>query len=228
MLFNLTTFNRPNCLRESLASLEAALHSVQPSDIYIADDGSDDARTRALLLAAAAASKHRFHLRSSENPHVGVNLNNFHRLDMMSSDASPERFVYLSDDDILYSASFHDQLHRLKARMEGDPSIFCGTLFDSQNARHQILDESDPEYLVKRIVGGCSMLIRIGDFLAAMRRFEAAIASNSVGWDSALAEYARERERRIICSRRSYVQHIGKWGVNSTPAMFDHAPDFVD
>lgn len=235
LFISIVTFNRSHIAIKSISDLLNKNKYNLP--VLVQDDCSTEVEIKRFLTTHDAASNIDG-LRSNEK-NIGCDANNITRLDILKEIGSntenfaANTFVYLTDDDMLYSNSFGIALQRMLAIMQNDSDILAGTLFNVK--QHPVIKDYAysgvlQHYVVKQSFGGCSVLIRVQDFLDAMSFYQSSEYKNFgglIGWDWGLCTYARKTKRMLISTNNSYVQHTGITGVNSTPHKFDCAENFV-
>lgn len=230
MFINVTTFNRSNIAIPSLQQLIKATNEGSKHPIVITDDGSTDNTLNCYLLALTKKHASRY-ICVNLLTHAGVEQNNIKRLLFTPAYFLINyEFVYFTDDDMQYSSQFLQQLNQVKEYMLHNNNIFAATLFNVNHLRsptHTPVGEIDG-YDIKPSFGGCSMLIRTVDFSNAMQHYTSRQYNGNQGWDWAICHYAQQQNKLLIATKNSYVQHIGKTGVNSNPNAYDFATNFID
>jgi hypothetical protein len=139
-----------------------------------------------------------------------------------------QEFVYLADNDVAYSLSFDRELQKLKQLMHNDPSIFASTLFNVHNPWHLETEAFGDDHVCKTSFGGVSILIRAEDFRDAMDFYLSPEYLGIKGWDWAICHFAKLRNKKMVASKMSFVQHIGLYGQNTSPTHVDIADNFVE
>jgi glycosyltransferase involved in cell wall biosynthesis len=235
LFISVVTYNRSQIAIKSISDLLNKNKYNLP--VLVQDDGSTEVEIKKFLSQIHNICN--IDALSSYETNKGCEINNITRLQtLLDIGASTENFaantfVYLTDDDMLYSNSFGIALQRMLAIMQNDTDILAGTLFNVK--QHPVIKDYAysgvlQHYVVKQSFGGCSVLIRVQDFLDAMQFYQSAEYKNFgglIGWDWGLCTYARKTKRMLIATNDSYVQHTGITGVNSTPHKFDCAENFV-
>lgn len=239
LIISVTTYNRSKIAMQSISDLITKVKMKFP--IFIQDDASTELGINTQMLIFHNQIMNFYLNRNEQN--IGCELNNINRLDFIINSLQNlgkhiefinDCFVYLTDDDMLYSNHFLIQLKRLLVILENDSSILAGTLFNVNN--HTVIEEYKfsgilQTYLIKQSFGGCSVLIRIKDFIDAIQFYESQEYKNYgalPGWDWALCTYARKEKKILISTQNSYVQHIGVNGVNSKTNKYDSADNYID
>ena len=122
-------------------------------------------------------------------------------------------FVVLCNDDILYAVDWYWQLMAMVSRNKA--FVGAATCFNTDtHGFNYMLNETEG---VKHNIGGCCTAVRrdIIDLL----------------WDRPLppvldhcfCDISRELAHLQVCTKTSFVEHIGGWGVNSRPDRYDVA-----
>jgi hypothetical protein len=68
----------------------------------------------------------------------------------------------------------------------------------------------------------------VGGFCLVIREKVFEAMQSISGWDWRYCEAASRLGLPILCTRISYAEHIGDWGVNSRPGELDKALHFAN
>lgn len=217
LTITITTYNRPFVLEKSLKSLQKATNLP----VVIIDDASTDNNTKKTLLKYGM-QKNNWQVKFNKS-NLGAAANNSTRGQYVNT-----KWMYITDSDVIYSRQFTQRLKALKEYCTQCNGI--GTLFNTYTAnRHQEINNhefSNDKYVVKRSIGGVSMLIETSLFNEVMPVYKDYLRPGYTGWDYGLVFYAQEHNIPLISTRKSYVDHIGLYGVHSNGAC-DKAKEFV-
>lgn len=228
MLFSIVTYNRPQYAIESINQLIA---SVQKTDvIMVKDDCSKNDVMKHYLYHQLSKVIYPHVLIKINDRNIGVEKNNRSRIALHDFRKEHGDYIYFTDDDMQYSSEFYAQLMAAKQLIENNQSVGLISLFNIDNGnytgRHMNIADYD-NYKIKFSVGGCSMLIKQSDFLAAMLAYKSKKYSGEPGWDWAVCHYLKRSGKVILATANSYVQHIGAIGVNSNGDHYETAKNFI-
>jgi glycosyltransferase involved in cell wall biosynthesis len=206
----ITTYNRPNYLKECLESVKAA---SKPDLILLVDDHSTDAETRDVFL--------KFHI--PDVPiikHVNkVNSGIKESLRWGFDRAFNERCecVINLDGDAIVKANYLERIISLKNIYKHNivTGFNCKTKNKDGSERHKILVEEE-DFNTKKSVGGINMCINLEDYHYLLPQL------NKAGnWDH---NFCLAHPNDMVCTVPSVVQHIG---VNSSMGH-NEPPDVAD
>lgn len=225
IVYNIVNYNRANLAIKTLNSL--SLNQIDYSLIHLIDDCSTD---NIDIVKDFFSKKRIFNnnlLLEINNSNLGVECNNIQRLN--NEIYNSQQFVYLSDNDIEFSSIFYVELQKLIEVMQNDINIFASTLFNynTDKSCHAEIGNYSKEYVLKNSFGGCSILVRVKDFIDAMAFYLSKDYDYIKGWDWAFCWYAKKQNKKLVATKNSYVQHIGEIGVNSQIGNFDCANNFI-
>ena len=208
----LTTFNRVDLLRQTLDSLVV---SNLPSTLtlFIYDDASGpevDAALREFI------SRVPFKVAVKKRPYtLGCNANVMAALRETVLTTGDE-FIFNLDSDGVFRKDWYIELCRLFRPMYKD-KLGAISLFNA--SRHTPGEDYNKELYVKPTIGGLATLLR-SDIIRVIPDEE---------WDWRYCDVARSRNLALLCTKKSYVDHIG-WnnGVHGQGGPGgDRAVDFV-
>lgn len=209
------TWNRPRYL-------ETCLRSVKQCDlsaviIVIVDDASGDADTLGLIRDF-----------DIESPLIKVYKTRrrqiHHSLDLAWCllRGIGCRFLANLDADAIVAPSWLDALQSLHQRLDNPDRTILSPFNKCGDA--SIIEEAE-DYRIKKELGGICYFFG-SEMFSSIRpclcdvAWDGLVSSCFAGWHA--------EGYRLICTRPSYVQHIGVIGMNSGPGkQFDHANDFV-
>ena len=223
IIFSVTTYNRSAIAIQSINDL---IDKTRGDFIAITDDASFESCIQEYLNSLRfkmvnVATKYR-------GKNLGVEKSNINRLEPFILKDSD--YVYLTDSDMIYSSQFYKQLMAAKEVLESNSDVFAISLFSlNHTGTHPVrfYYGSNPNYNAKQSFGGCSVLIKYIDFKQSMEFYQSDKYEGKQGWDWALCHYAHKQNRTLLATSLSFVQHIGKEGVNSSPICFDSAINFI-
>ena len=211
----IATWNRPHYLERTLASLAAS--DLDDTIVVIVDDASDDQHAVALLEGFDLSVPL---LKLYKNKHCNMHIS----LDIgwcMLMEYGCSYLVNLDADAIVHP-QWLAYLKRLFASLPFDRDHILLSGFSKANGP-SIIEEYDC-YRVRYKMGGINYFFT-PEFYRQMR-----VLMFNANWDSHIqyfCGYRLSKRYKMISSKPSVVQHIGKNGFNAGgPAAFDYAEDF--
>jgi glycosyltransferase involved in cell wall biosynthesis len=210
MNFILTTYNRPEYLAQSLESLKASPFNKEDV-LWLFDDASTNPDTISILNSFAIPDCGGIHLvQTKEN--VGCDLNSFHALVSVYAHTK-DPFIFMAETDGIYLPGWLDFLRAGRDLVEKDKGIGALSLFNTKS--HNITGEYNNDFHTKKTLGGFASLINAGD-LRGINPNKAPF-----NWDWELCERYKQKGLKLLCSKNTYVQHIGAHGSHSSGAGHD-------
>lgn len=218
----LTTFNRAKYLKASLQSLLES--DLGDSTLHIYDDCSEQPETLEILKS--------FHLDLSLKcpTHFFKNKNNLGCDKNITTSARKviEKtgcdYIVTTDSDTIYHK---DWLTFLKAQFEFKnlDGVAAISLFNTYN--HKVIEEFDEHLNIKESLGGMTVAVKSSYFLE-MDETTATEGKPWFCWDWEVVNAAAKKGEKLLCSKESYVQHIGKFGVHSRgDGSWDRCNNFI-
>lgn len=207
---SLTSYNRPEYLQQTLNSLAQTDFGYDRLEIFCFDDNSDDFRTVQLL----RRFKHpnlRVNL-SFRDKRLGCDANNFTALRYLFNRG--EKYVFVIDSDGICKKNWYKFLTR---KIKEYPNLGGLSLFNAMPASY--ISKHDDELNEVKSFGGFASLIN-GEAFRGLNLEKS--------WDLDFCEYARNRGYQILCSNKSYFQHIGEFGEHSSDKWCIKANNYVD
>lgn len=208
----LTTYERVPLLKQTLDSLVA---SQLPSDIalYIYDDASG-AKVDAVLQEFKAQVPYRVDIKKRPR-NMGCNANVMAALRETALITNSE-FIFNFDSDAVFRKDWYTELCRIFRPLYKD-KLGAISLFNA--SRHAASSDYNKELYIKPTIGGLATLIR-SDIIKVIPDHD---------WDWRYCDVAKQRGLALLCTKLSYVDHIG-WnnGVHGQPgAGGDRALNFT-
>lgn len=219
------SYNRAN---DTINSIESIVKSLGENRLYIYDDGSNSNELLNFYKKITSYEKRVDVFLSYKNK--GVEFANINRLENFST--IEDGYVYLTDNDVVLSSEFETALNSAYHLLKNNHNIFAVTLFNVEpNGCHNVISDSfnfgKYNFVYKRSFGGVSVLLKVGDFKKAMQFYQSNQYNGNFGWDWALCKYSEFVGKKLVATQNSYIQHIGFYGVNSSPDKFDKANNFI-
>jgi glycosyltransferase involved in cell wall biosynthesis len=228
----LTTFNRAKYLTPSLRSLFES--DLGDSTLHIYDDCSEQPEA---LEALDSISE----LAPLFNPQVKlhknkVNLGCDKNITISARKVIEETgcdYIVTTDSDTVYNK---DWLNFLKAQFEKDKiksdGIAAISLFNAE--AHRVAGKYDDDLNIKQSLGGMTVAVKSSYFFEMDETAAFTMRSdNSDGkpwycWDWEVVYRSMDKGEKLLCSNKSYVQHIGKYGAHSRgDGSWDQCEDFI-
>jgi glycosyltransferase involved in cell wall biosynthesis len=218
MIFVMTTYNRPEFLKQTLESLMPM--GTFPSDkFYIYDDASEPAIHKMLY-----EFEEKFddpNLKIIVRPqHLGIHFNCTRSL-YEAMEENNSDFVFNIDSDTIFHPEWSWRLRQFQRCLEeAKAPIGALSLFNTRS--HPAFNNFNIDILIKVSVGGFGCLFRREPMKALVDK------NIDKDWDWAYLEEAKKMGLKFYCSKLSYLEHIGTVGVNSgTGAYIDKALNFA-
>ena len=207
----ISLYNRPEYVERSLSSLEESFSSILP-DIVITDDGSTDTKVETHINTFELLYPGKIRIvRNKENKGIP-----FGKLDTIYKEIYDwnydEPYFLISDSDMIYKKGWIENLVYLYEQTEA--YLISG--FHTLANKHEVISESN-HYRIKNSIGGCNLLVDT-EF------YKKHPFTQKKSWDYIMCE----NTNRIIVSKPSVVDHIGKEGTWSIEGRFDQAEDFKE
>lgn len=200
MNIGMTCYNRYSYLLRSIKSLFNT-NFDEPTDLFIFDDASEDVRIKKLLES----------LGHKENLNVNINYNkknigcdpNMLLSIKTAFDNTDDDYVITTDSDAIYNPEWYNNLK--KRTLEIKEKVAGVSTFNTPS--HPEIGKYN-EYLVEKE--------SLGGFALAINRdlFEQ-ISLNQPSWDWTFTKIAQQQKLKMLCTKDSYAEHIGKYGVHS-------------
>lgn len=215
------TFNRPEYLKTSLASLRGS--RLEDVLVVVVDDASSEPMTlemvKHLTLPGVPVIRIFKRRRKGFSAHESLRL----AWDLLSGKYGC-RFLCCLDSDTVVKPDWLVRMRSLfdRERPRRGPLIVTG--FNAQP--HPVLSEA-ADFYFKKVVGGISMFFDRDMYREVVRPNLKLEPATGVGWDWHVIYEMERRGYPFLCTKPSVVQHIGCRGVYSTAAGgYDVALDF--
>ena len=210
MNFILTTYNRPDYLRKSLYSLKASPFTKSDT-LWIFDDASHDGETIDLIHSFKPPNVKDIHLfRTKKN--VGCDINSFHALSSVYSQTK-DPFIFLAETDGVYLPGWLPFLRESHELAINNNDIGVISLFNTPS--HKVEGEYNKDFNIKKSLGGFASLVNC-NFLKSVDPNK-----DPFNWDWDLFSIYNKNNLKLLCSKKTYVQHIGAHGTHSKGSGHD-------
>ena len=213
----ITTFNRPAYLHRTLSALGKS--RLDDTLVLLVDDCSDDPHTTQLIDAFSLAGTAVIKAERKSRGECAIHENLTFGWDLLLKHFQC-RYLTNLDSDAVVQADWLVQLKQLSEQAESKDALITG--FNAY--QHNTLKEQDTHY-EKESIGGINFF-----FSRSMYQDTIRPALVDLQWDHHVVETLQKTDRKILCTKPSVVQHIGRNGIWSGPAsgIFDFAIDFGD
>ena len=214
----ISVFNRPDYVKESLASLAESFDTIVPT-VVITDDGSTDKEIPKILEDFKTKFPQTIIITNEEN--VGLpdgKLNPIY--EHIEFEDYDEEFFIMSDSDMIYKKGWIEACLAVQ-RTTNAPLV---TPFNTETNFHYTLntfDKEEPPYRWKYTIGGACVLVNTEFY----RKYPFTEERN---WDYMMCAHALKETKvlSIISTVPSYADHIGKVGQWAKEDYYDQATDF--
>lgn len=205
-------FNRSEYLKECLDSLSKT--KICGNVLVMVDDGSSDPRVRGLVEGFQMEGLEIHKLYKKKN--VGM-WNSFIIGFDLIAEKHPEINVYATlDSDTIHKPEWLEKTLQLYKSM-----YECVVTGFNTPVHRTIISNS--EYCEKASAGGINLMFsRKTNF----RTLRGILGQNKNGWDGEFCIACKNKGIRILCTKPSVIQHIGRHGLNSQGHRWDRAEDF--
>ncbi|MDA9764568.1 glycosyltransferase family 2 protein [Opitutales bacterium] len=214
----ITSFNRPTYLHRTLSALSKS--DLSDTLVLLVDDCSEDSHTQKLVrdfhMKGTAVIKA---IRKTRGDCV-IHENLKFGWDLLENHFNCQYLTNL-DSDALVKLNWLRRLKKLAQQLpENEDHLITGL-----NAyQHKTLDETD-SYYEKESIGGINFFFQSKVYQETIRP-----SLVDLQWDHNVVAQLTKRGHKILSTKPSVVQHIGRNGIWSGPAsgIFDFAIDFGD
>lgn len=212
IMFGICTYNRKRIIEYSSASLNR-IKNINNIDICIFDDASQEYDLSYLKSLYPSAKEI---IISEKNK--GADANSIQMLSRFIN--SQNEWLFIADSDLIFC---EDILNIIRNYIvEYKKRGYFGVISFFNTYTHPITDIIDDMFCRKEKVGAAGVLLNKD----VAREIVNAVDSNSP-YDVQFSKIFNERGYDILCSQKSYVQHIGIEGYNSLYYTFDWGKDFL-
>jgi|7_EtaG_2_1085326.scaffolds.fasta_scaffold60958_1 glycosyltransferase involved in cell wall biosynthesis len=220
MNLSLTTFNRLGYLTQSVSSLMNTSFTV-PTTLRIFDDHSEDPMVLELFKSIPKIQNLEMEFYTNTR-NLGCDLN-VNQAIKKSFEFCDDKFVVVLDSDGLYNPNWLSFLNRKINELQ-DEKIAAISIFDTPS--HEVIDKYDEDLNEKRNVGGFAVAIN-RDVYDKVDPNVILEGHDTFCWDWQFIKRSEEMNYKRLCSKKSYAQHIGAYGVHSNGSKFDFANNFT-
>ena len=216
----MTCYERYSYLKKTIDSLLESDLSLCKK-IYLVDDCSRDPRIKKLLKTLPDIFE--VHL-NEKNLGVDFNMLKSYRI---AFESNPEYSNIVSvDSDCVYKKEWLNELDKASKAY-----LNWGLITTFNTEVHKTLEASG-NYLIKKSAGGFSALMR-KSLLEEVLQDKEKIANGAfelkagdTSWDLIYNDKVHKNGLKIICTKTSFTNHIGKFGSHANGVSFDQAVEF--
>lgn len=212
----MTTYNRSEVLKTSLRSL-ARTKTDGVHNLYIFDDCSTDPQVESMLEQFSREARGKFSISIIKNKsNLGCDLNMCQAINHAFRESN-KQFVITIDSDVVYNCNWISVMESSYSETISNPQIAAISLYDSRS--HCVTGTYNEFFNIKSSIGGlCALLNR--DVFQSMKTAQS--------WDWEFVRITRERNMLLLCSKNSFIQHIGNFGEHSpNGVMYDFSTTFI-
>ena len=200
--------------------MEKSIPSFLKSDfppntkIVISDDCSKDSRVRELLskIEQPKNAEIEFIFRETR---LGCDRNMVSTM-RHALKQTKDQFIITADSDVLYNPQWINKLIEAKESVPKDIRLGMLTCFETKS--HKVIGDFNELLYDKKTVGGfCAFVNR--DLVMHERL-------NIEAWDHSVNSIGRDKGYKFLCTKVSYVQHMGK-GKSGNGLSWDTGRNFV-
>jgi len=213
MNIGMTTYNRYSYLLRSIKSLFSTTFN-DPTNLFIFDDASEDARIKKLL--ESLGHKENLNVNIIYNKkNIGCDPNMLLSIKEAFKNTDDD-YVITTDSDAIYNPEWYNNLK--KRTLETQGKISGVSTFNTPS--HPTIGDYNEHLVEKESLGGFALAIK--------REVFEQIPSNQRSWDWLFTELSRDQGYKMLCTKDSYAEHIGKYGVHSVQGdEGDEAQNFL-
>ena len=205
--FGICTYNRKDILLRSAKSLKS-IDRYHEINVRIYDDCSTEYDKRFLqALFPEAKTIHVQKKNCGADKNTSIMYEDFLR--------SGDDLLFNADSDILYSK---DIIHIIESMLDKTDGFF--SVFNTP--AHAVTGSAGSSMLAKKIVGaaGCCLTRETAGIILKN------VTSRDKSFDTKMCEVLNAKGKRILTTKKSYVQHIGVVGQNTDFFSFDYGVGF--
>ena len=196
----MTCYNRYSYLLRSIKSLFNTNFN-EPTNLFIFDDASEDVRIKKLL--ESLGRKENLNVNITYNKkNIGCDPNMLLSI-KVAFDNTDDDYVITTDSDAIYNPEWYNNLK--DRTLEIKENIAGVSTFNTPS--HPTIKEYNEHLVEKESLGGFALAIN--------RDLFKQISSNQPSWDWTFTKIAKEQNLKMLCTKDSYADHIGKYGVHS-------------
>jgi GT2 family glycosyltransferase len=195
MILIMTTYNRFEVLEQCIQSF-LKTDFKKDTKLYLFDDCSEK-EVKKYLFKSLSNIKNLTVSFIFNTKNLGCNVNVFNSLKYVF-ELTNEEFVFVIDSDAVFNKNWLKKIDELIEKTKND-KIGCIGLFDTN--KHQIKQKYDDELNEKVHIGGFCIAINRKIFFNQKMQIR--------DWDWKLSEICNEEKYKILCTNKSYIQHLG-------------------
>lgn len=208
------TYNRKSLISCTSLSL-SYVRNLNYDDVYVFDDCSDEYDENFLKSIYPGANV----IVSPSNLGADKNIEKAYRY-FLDSDYD---YFFNADSDILFSENIISIIENIIGSLnEDNPILF--SLFHTKN--HFVIGEYNQDLFFKKDVGACGTIFNKKAILLFIDKLPLNYDKQFPSVDHAFCSIYKEYGRPVLCTKKSYVQHIGIHGQNSNDFQFDYGVGF--
>jgi len=203
-----TTYNRKKTV-EMMASSFLKHTCFDDIDLYIFDDASTEYGVEYLKEVFPKAKKIN---KSVINRKADLNIRMMNEC-FLDSDCD---ILFNCDSDLIFSEGWLEKSLSLFNQTDGFLSVF-------NTYKHPSIESYSDDIIIKAVVGSAGCFVNRDIVEKVLKN----VPSGKNRYDWEMCRYLNSAGIRIMCSKISYVQHIGFGGQNSRGLFFDYGMNFT-
>ncbi|MEM7530778.1 MAG: glycosyltransferase family A protein [Chloroflexota bacterium] len=210
-----TTYNRPDYLKRCLASLKNS--DLTETIVLLVDDGSEDAQTLEMIRAFEMADVPVLKAFRRQKEGCAMYENLRYGWDLLAEQYNCTYLCNLDPDTLVRKAWLQKIHHLYRSEQAGGPLIATG--FNAH--QHPILSQEKGIYH-KQSIGGINLFFdrELYEQIVRPSLFD-------IKWDWRVVQEMQKQNYRILCTRPSVIQHIGREGFwSGKHGVYDFAIDY--
>lgn len=214
LMIGITTYNRKELISYTSASL-FSIRNLNFEDVYVFDDCSTAYDEVYLKSIYSGANIIRFH----SNLGADKNIERAYRC-FLNSDYD---YFFNADSDLVFSENILDIIEDIVSNLKKEEPILF-SVFNTKN--HLTIDNFNEKLLIKKDVGACGTIFNKKAIHLFINKLPLKYEKRYPSVDHAFCAIYKKEGFKILCTKKSYVQHIGIDGQNSSSFNFDWGENF--
>lgn len=214
LMIGITTYNRKDIVLLSSKSLYE-VDNLNKKDIYVFDDCSTEYDVNELKKIYYNSNIIEF----SKNVGADKNIERAYRF-FLDSDYD---FFFNADSDLIFNKDILIKINKIISKLnKKEPILF--SVFNTKN--HLTLKDYDKDLLVKKNVGAGGCVFNKEAIKLFIKDLPKDYSNINMAVDHIFCKIISESNYNILCTKQSFVQHIGLIGQNSNAFLFDWGENF--
>lgn len=212
LMVGICTYNRKNIINYTSRSLKE-VENIEKTDVRIYDDCSEEYDVDFLKQVYSMATKV-----SRNEKNTGADYNT--RSMIMDFAKSDNDYLFIADSDLVFNKDILVHIEKIIDELEKNGKMVIFSLFNAHT--HETIKEFNEDLVVKKEIGAAGTVIS----KKAVLEFINKEYNGKISIDNFFSNILREKGNEILCTKNSYVQHIGIVGQNSFVDSVDIGVNF--